>query len=78
MFFVSLNIFAIMVTKFGPKGKTLLQNLIAGLNEAKQKWQVRYEAATDEYLKLRALNMLNWYAQEIQWYKQMIREGVRV
>lgn len=67
-----------MVTKFGPKGKTLLQNLIAGLNEAKQKWQVRYEAATDEYLKLRALNMVNWYAKEIQWYKQMIRDGVRV
>lgn len=56
----------------------MLQNLIAGLNEAKQKWQVRYEAATDEYLKLRALNMVNWYAQEIQAYKQMIREGVRV
>ena len=56
----------------------MLQNLIAGLNEAKQKWQGRYEAATDEYLKLRALNMVNWYAQEIQWYKQMIREGVRV
>ena len=67
-----------MVTKFGPKGKTLLQNLIAGLNEAKQKWQVQYEYATDEYLKLRALNMVNWYAQEIQWHKQMIKEGVRV
>lgn len=67
-----------MTTKFGPKGKTLLQNLIAGMNEAKQKWQVRYEAATDEYLKLKALNMVNWYAQEIQAYKQMIREGVRV
>lgn len=67
-----------MVTKFGPKGKTLLQNLIAGLNEAKQKWQVQYEDATDEYLKLRALNMVNWYAQEIQWHKQMIKEGVRV
>ena len=67
-----------MVTKFGPKGKTLLQNLIAGLNEAKQKWQVQYEDATDEYLKLRALNMVNWYAQEIQWHNQMIKEGVRV
>lgn len=67
-----------MTTKFGPKGKTLLQNLIAGMNEAKSKWQVRYEAATDEYLKLKALNMVNWYAQEIQAYKQMIREGVRV
>ena len=78
MFFVSLNIFVIMVTKFGPKGKTLLQNLIAGLNEAKQKWQVRYDVTTDEYLKLRALNMVNWYAKEIQWYKQMIRDGVRV
>ena len=63
-----------MVTKFGPKGKTLLQNLIAGMNEAKCKWQVRYEAATDEYLKLKALNMVNWYAQEIQAYKKMIRE----
>lgn len=64
-----------MATKFGPKGKTLLQNLIAGMNEAKSKWQVRYEAATDEYLKLKALNMMNWYAQEIQAYKRMIREG---
>ena len=63
-----------MATKFGPKGKTLLQNLIAGMNEAKRKWQVRYEAATDEYLKLKALNMVNWYAQEIQAYKRMIRE----
>jgi hypothetical protein len=67
-----------MATKFGHKGKTLLQNLIAGMNEAKRKWQVRYEAATDEYLKLKALNMVNWYAQEIQAYKRMIREDVRV
>lgn len=67
-----------MATKFGPKGKTLLQNLIAGMNEAKRKWQVRYEAATDEYLKLKALNMVNWYAQEIQAYKTMMREGVRL
>ena len=52
----------------------MLQNLIAGMNEAKCKWQVRYEAATDEYLKLKALNMMNWYAQEIQAYKKMIRE----
>ena len=56
----------------------MLQNLIAGMNEAKSKWQVRYEAATDEYLKLKALNMVNWYAQEIQAYKRMIREGVCV
>lgn len=65
-----------MKQQFGHKGKTLLQNLIAGLHEAKRKWVVRYEAATNEKMKLEALKQVNWYNEEIAAYKNMLREGL--
>ncbi len=68
----------IMTQKFGHRGETLLRSLISGFIKAKEKWQLRYEQATNEYLKLLALSWVNWYAEEIRAYKKILREGVKV
>ena len=67
-----------MKQRFGHKGETLLRYLIAGLNEAKEKWTARYKAAVDEYEKLMCLNHINGCAEEIEAYSKMLEGGVRV
>ena len=56
----------------------MLRYLIAGLNEAKEKWTARYKAAVDEYEKLMCLNHINGCAEEIEAYSKMLEGGVRV
>lgn len=69
-----------MKQKFGPKGETLLRNLIAGLNEAKRKWEVRYQKAVEEerpeFDVATIQYHINMCAEDISAYKKMLREGV--
>lgn len=67
-----------MKHQFGPKGQTLLRNLIAGLNEAKRKWQVRYESAVSEFDKFTIIQHINRCSEDIEWYSRILKEGVRV
>ncbi len=67
-----------MKQKFGVKGQSLLRNLLAGLKEAKSKWQVRYEQATSEEMRKIAIMRVNHYNEESEAYSKMLKEGVRV
>lgn len=67
-----------MKQKFGHKSEALLRYFLAGLKEAKIKWQVRYNCAVHEDERIKALQQINFYADEIEAYAKMIREGVRV
>ena len=79
LFFLLFNlIHKIMKQKFGPKGQTLLRNLIAGLNEAKKKWQARYNDAVSEFDKYTIIQHINRCSEDIAWYSRILKEGVRV
>lgn len=67
-----------MKQKLGHKSQSLLRYLLAGLKEAKSKWQVRYNHAVHEDERINALQQINFYSEEIEAYSKMIREGVRV
>jgi len=71
-----------MKQKFGRKGETLMRNLIAGLNEAKRKWEVRLQAAlkeeSHEFDVMTIQYHINMCAEDIAAYKKMLKEGIEV
>ena len=67
-----------MKQKFGHMGEAMLRYLLAGLKEAKAKWQVRYNTAVDNDERLRALKEINFISDEIAAYAKMLKGVVRV